>query len=188
MQIKAGSMIAFSGHTLQSDLINIGTYGIPRWDIAHVGIIIRKAGALLLVESLMQSELPCVIQGTKLAGVQAHVLEDVLALESGKVYHYPLYRSLYEYESRRLTRFADSMIGRPYDELGALRTAGVGLSWIESWFRPEDLAAIFCSEMVAKAYSTIGILPTNNASRWSPNKLVRRMRRHGLILRPERLK
>ena len=48
-------------------------------------------------------------------------------------------------------------IHTPYDAMGAFRSAGVGLSWIESCFREQDLHMIFCSEWVAAAYADIGI-------------------------------
>jgi hypothetical protein len=106
----------------------------------------------------------------------------------GKAWHYPLYRPLYEYEDKRLTEFLMATIHTPYDAMGAFRSAGVGLSWIESLFHPANLHSIFCSEWVAAAYADIGIVPSANAARWNPNHLVRRLRGAEILLNPRRLK
>jgi hypothetical protein len=182
--MKAGDLVAFSGRTFVSDAINIATYGIPRWSASHVGILAEYDSRLLLFEATTLDTEPCEIQHQCVAGVQAHKL-DVIARYDGKVWLYPLYRNLYDFESCRLTRFLVDKLGTPYDDLGALRSAGVGLSWIESRFRTQDLSSIFCSEMVAAAYSNIGIMPSNNVSRWSPNRLVRYLYRREILRKPE---
>jgi hypothetical protein len=79
-------------------------------------------------------------------------------------------------------------IHTPYDEMGAFRSAGIGLSWIESLFREEDLTTIFCSEWCCAAHTEIGIFRTDNVSRWNPNRFVRTERRQGILLKPRRLK
>ena len=187
--IKAGDVIGFSGNSWISALINIGTYGIPFWDISHVGVMAHAAdGRLLLFESTTLENMPCEIAGACFNGTQAHDLAKVLKAYNGKVWHYPLYRSLYEYEDKRLTDFLMATIHTPYDAMGAFRAAGVGLSWVESCFREQDLHMIFCSEWVAAAYADIGIMPTANAARWNPNHLCRTLRRREIVLTPRRMR
>ena len=187
--IKAGDVIGFSGNSWISGLINIGTYGIPFWGISHVGIMARAAdGRLLLFESTTLENMPCEITGECFNGTQAHDLDKVLKAYDGKAWQYPLYRPLYEYEDKRLTEFLMATIHTPYDAMGAFRSAGVGLSWVESCFREQDLHMIFCSEMVAAAYAKVGLMPTDNAARWNPNHLVRHLRWHEILLRPRRLR
>jgi hypothetical protein len=186
--MKAGSLIGFSGTTFMSDFINVVTLGVPRWGLSHVGIMAEHDGELLLFESTTMDPNPCVIQGKRFDGTQAHRLNDVLATYKGRVWEYPLVRTLYPHESARLSEFLVRLIGIPYDKLGAARSAGIGLSWVESLFRPEDLNHIFCSEWCAKAYSEIGLLPTDNASRWNPNRLAFRLRFNHILLKPYRLK
>jgi hypothetical protein len=187
--IKAGDLIAFSGNSFISDLVNIATYGLPRWGISHVGIMGEAAdGRLLLFESTTLDGLPCEIAGLPFNGTQAHTLDAVIKSYQGKIWHYPLYRELYESEKKRLTQFLMETIHTPYDELGAMRSAGIGLSYIESLFRQQDLNSIYCSEWLAAAYANIGIMPTDNASRWNPNHLVRHLRRHEILLKAWRLK
>jgi len=188
-ELKAGDIIGFSGHCLVSALVNIATYGIPFWSIGHVGIMGHADdGRLMLFESTQLDDLPCEITGEVFWGTQAHQLEHVVNIYKGKVWHYPLYRSLYPDEDSRLTEFLMGTIGTPYDKLGAIRVAGVGLSWIESLLHPDNLTSIFCSEWCAAAHATLGILQTDNVSRWNPNRLVRVERRKKILRKPRRLK
>jgi len=189
-EIKAGDIIGFSGRSWLSAAINIATYGFPLWGISHVGIMANAAdGRLLIFESTsLDGNIPCEITGKPICGTQAHVLAFILGHYRGKAWHYPLYRPLYANENERLTEFLIDTIGVPYDTMGAFRSAGVGLSWIESLFREQDLTTIFCSEMVAAAYATVGLFATDNVSRWNPNRLVRRLRRAEILLKPRRLK
>ena len=187
--VKAGDIIGFSGRGWLSTAINLATYGIPFWSLSHVGIMGRsRRGDLLLFESTTLGDWPCAITGYVIDGTQAHTLAFILSRYEGRAYHYPLHRPLYKAESRRLTEFLLSTIGTPYDKMGALRAAGVGVSWIESLFRSQDLSSIFCSEWVAAAYSHLGLHPDDNVSRWNPNRLCRRLRRRGILLSPQRIK
>lgn len=188
-ELKSGDIIAFSGASFYSDLINVATYGIPRWGISHVGIMGEaRDGRLLLFESTEHGGLPCEITGAPFNGTQAHRFDAVREAYQGKVWHYPLYRLLYDHERQRLAQFLMETIHTPYDEMGAFRSAGVGLSWIESLFREQDLTTIFCSEWACAAHTAIGIFHTDNVSRWNPNRFVRRERRRGILLKPWRKK
>lgn len=188
-ELKAGDIIGFSGHCWIGILVNIATYGIPFWGISHIGIMGHADdGRLMLFESTQLDDLPCEITGEVFWGTQAHQLEHVVNIYKGKVWHYPLYRSLYPNEDSRLTEFLMGTLHTPYDQLGAIRTAGVGLSWIESLLHRDNLNSIFCSEWCAAAHATLGILRTDNVSRWSPNRLVRVERREKILRKPRRLK
>ncbi len=187
--MKAGDLLGFSGANLISDLVNIATYGIPRWGISHVAIIgDAEDGRSLLWESTTLDDLPCAITGKRVEGFQAHPIQSSIEQYRGKVWLYPLYRDLYEAERHRLTAILTALIGTPYDKYGAGRSAGIGLSWIESLFRPEDLTSIFCSEAVASLYNALGLCPSKSASRWNPNRLVYRYRKAGILRQPTRLK
>jgi len=185
---KPGDIIAFSGFGRLSNCINLATYGIPHWNISHVGIVAHAYDRLFLFESTMQSCLPCAITGKFIRGAQAHRINEVTDSYNGRIWHYPLYRELYYHEEARLEDFLLDTIGTPYDEMGAFRSAGIGLSWIESCFREENLSSIFCSEWCIASLSIIGIYPTDNVSRWNPNKLCRTLRRNGILHKPVRKK
>lgn len=188
--IKAGDIIGFSGEGTTGDIINLGTYGIPRWNICHVGIMGEvKDDRMLLFESTTLDELPCEIAGVRFDGTQAHKLDTVLQRYRGKVWHYPLYRPLYAFERQRLTDFLMGTIGVPYGKMDAIRSADfMGLSMFESLLRESDLRFIFCSEWVAASHAYVGIWPTTNAGRWNPNRLVRYLRSRGVIYKARRLK
>lgn len=188
LEYQAGDIIGFSGHALMSAFINLATYGIPFWNLSHVGIVAEHDGRLVLFESCADNEDACLIQGIKAIGSQAHELDRAVETYHGKVWHYPLYRKLYHFESKRLSRFLVQSVGMPYDQIGAFRAGGVGFSSIESLLREADLSSLFCSEWCCAAHASIGIFPTNNASRYSPNRLVRTERRQGILLSPRRLK
>jgi len=188
-EIKAGDIIGFSGDSWISALVNIATYGLPFWGLSHVGILGHADdGRLMLFESTQLDGLPCEITDEVFLGTQAHQLEHVVQAYKGKVWHYPVYRPLYASEDERLTDLLMSTIHTPYDELGAFRSAGVGLSWIESLLHRDNLNSIFCSEYCCAAHTCIGIFRTDNVSRWSPNRFVRTERRIGVLRAPERLK
>ncbi len=189
LTVRPGDLIGFSGESFISDFINVVTYGVPRWGISHVGIMGEAPdGRLLLFESTTLDGLPCEITKEHFNGTQAHSLDAVVKAYQGKVWHYPLCRTLYENERQRLTQFLMETIHTPYDEMGAFRSAGIGLSWVESLFREEDLTTIFCSEWCCAAHTEIGIFRTDNVSRWNPNRFVRTERRQGILLKPRRLK
>lgn len=187
-QLKPGDVIGFSGASLVSDVVNLCTYGIPRWSISHVGIIAVCARKKLLFEANENTGLLCEIMKDDKAGVQAHKINEVIGKYNGKIWVYPLYRSLYSHEKKRLTDKLVNDIWAEYDTLGAIRSAGVVFSSIESLFRKEDFSSLFCSELVAASLSDIGIWSTANASRWNPNHLVRELRREDVVHKPVRLK
>jgi hypothetical protein len=187
--VKAGDLIGYSGRSWISYGVNLATGGLPGWGISHVGILAHAPdGRLLLFESTSLDNPPCAITGKPIHGTQAHPFEDMTREYDGRVYHYPFYRQLFADEDARLTEFLLDTIGTPYDMLGAFRSAGIGLSFVESLFRPANLETIFCSEMVAAAYAVIGLHATTNVSRWSPNRLVRHLRAWQLLCKPTRLK
>jgi len=187
--IKPGDVIGFSGVGMTGDIINIGTWGIPRWNLCHVGIIGEaQDDKLLLFESTTLDDLPCEISGEKFNGTQAHSLATVCKGYGGKVWHYPLYRPLYDFERKRLTEFLMGTIHVPYDKMKALRATDLlGVSLLESCLRETDLHQIFCSDWVAAAHAYIGLWPTTNSGAWNPNKLVRYLRSKGILCKPRRL-
>lgn len=186
--VKPGDIIGFSGRSLRSDTINLLTGGIPRWGISHVGIVGRCiSGELYLFEAAEASNM-CKVRKVWGTGFQAHRIEFVLDNCDSRVWHYPLYRRLYAHELMRLTTYLDGILGTPYDKPGAISSGGWLYSWINALAKGQDLWELFCSEAAAAAESRIGIFPTTNASRWNPNKLVRTMRRAGLLCKPKRIK
>ena len=187
-EVQAGDIIGFSGEGLVSAGITLATWGLPYLSLSHVGIMGRTTdGRLLLFESTTLNKTPCEITGKAISGSQAHTLGRQLEHYRGKVWHYPLYRPLFDHEDQRLTEFLESTIGLPYDMIGAFRAGGRGFSWLEARLREQDLHALFCSEWCAAAHAAVGIFATDNASRWSPNLFTRTERRAGILHPPRGL-
>lgn len=186
---EPGDIIGFSGANYISDFINVVTYGIPRWSLSHIGIVGDYKDGLVLFESTTLDPDPCLIQGKQVDGAQAHCLDSRIARYDGRVWHYPLYRSLYPAERQRLTEFLTSTVGMPYDKVGAFRAGGIGFSWLESKLHPvTSLNALFCSEWCAAAHTEVGLFRTDNIGGWSPNYFVRAERRQRILLPPVRMK
>jgi len=185
--VKPGDIIGFSGRSLRSDGINLVTGGIPRWGISHVGIVGNHNDSRYVFESTEDNQ-ECSVLSESFQGVQAHFLSDILAGYDGRVWHYSLYRRLYQHEERRLSVFLHGQLGVPYDKAGAIQSGGLLWGLANSLLRGESLGEMFCSEVCAAAESRIGIFATTNASRWNPNKLIRTMRRAGLLHKRVRLK
>lgn len=142
---KPGDILAFSGANHVSDVINLFTFGIPRWSTSHVGILANYNGELVLFESTTLDHLPCLIQGKSFKGSQAHRIQDVIDTYQGRIWHYPLTRPLYDFECERLSKFLIDTTGIPYDQIGAMRASDY-LAWWEQWLHPENLSSVFCSE------------------------------------------
>jgi hypothetical protein len=185
---KPGDIIGFSGRSWHSIFINLCSYGIPFWGISHVGIVGEHKGELLLFESTTLSNLPCVIHGEPFKGTQAVRIDERIDSYDGRVWHYPLYRRLYPVEAERLNQFLVDHIGISYDHIGAIRSGGQAWSWFEAWLHEEDLDHIFCSELCAAAHREIGMIRTDNVSRWNPNRFIRLERRESILVKPWRLK
>ena len=184
-QFKPGDVIACAGSCWQSDLINICTYGLPRYSASHV-MIVGEDG--LVFESTTECDLPCCITGKRFNGTQAHPIGPRLQSYRGKIWHYPLARKLHYFERESLSKFLRSEIGRPYDLSGGVECVGKLWSLTNSFLHKESLSALFCSEWVAAALKHIGRFETRNVSKWSPNRLVRTLRYRGTASRPVRVK
>lgn len=188
MTFNDGDVIGFSGVGLVSDGINLATYGIPRWNISHVGIVCSYQGEQYMFESTTTNgEDRCAILGVRVCGVQAHRLNTIVS-RPGKVWRYPLARPLYTAEQRRLRLSVVDCLGLPYDFLGAGRSGGALVRILEKAFREEDMARVFCSELVAHCLTKVGLTYMLNASGQNPNSLVRRLSREHVVRGRERIR
>lgn len=186
-EVKPGDVIGFSGACCRSVLINVATCGIPFWGISHVGIVASARGKNFLFEAT-EDDYPCALTGRVSPGVKAVVLEDRIQSYPGRVWCYPLYRELDGDESLDLSEFTYTVIGRPYDSIGAIRVAGLITPRVLGLLGCADTSRLFCSELVAAALAAVGIFDTGNVSSWSPNRLVRSLHRSGIIQKHERLR
>lgn len=178
---QPGDIIGCSGRHYQSDFINLMTYGIPRLDLSHVGILCDYKGELLIFQSTTLCSMPCHIQGKAVSGTQAQEIGDFVASEHARIYHYPLSRFLYTHEKVRLRSGLLEDIGKPYDMVGAFHAGGYLFGEVCALLTHQCRATIFCSEWCAEQHSAIGVFPTGNYSRWNPNSLVRAERHLGVL-------
>jgi hypothetical protein len=122
------------------------------------------------------------------SGAQAQYPDVKIFTYPGRVWLYNLHHPLRDFEIKRLQTFLNGMIGTPYDMIGAIRSGGHLFNWIEGRLHTENLHRIFCSEMTAAAYRTVGCFGTKNAGRWNPNKFIRACDDRDLHSNPLRVK
>lgn len=188
LSLRAGDILAFSGATLHSDLINLCTYGWPRWSISHVGVLGHWHNDLLVFEATTHSPDKCVIQKAYVRGSQAQWIDVRISHYHGRIWHYPLVRSLSLSEQYRLANFLKRNIGKPYDTEGSLRAGARLWADIQAFLHEESIASLFCSEWVAAAHRHIGRFETKHVGKWSPNALIREERKRGILGTPVRIK
>jgi hypothetical protein len=186
--LRPGDIIGFSGANVISDCINLVTYGWPRWSISHVGIVATYPNDVLLIfESTTEAPDKCYVQNAFVTGTQAQLIEPRISHYNGRVWHYPLVKSLRPWESKALTRFLVDGLGRRYDAEGAQRAAAKLWAYVQAQLHPESQEALFCSEWVCAAHRFIERFDTTNLN-WSPNALIREEQRRGILGKAIRLK
>jgi len=184
---RPGHLLGFSGNDSLSAVINLGSLGWPGVGLSHVAICISHPNGPALVESTTVCDLACIESGETRAGLQCHLLQDRIPGYPGRVWHYPLRRPLTYIDGRELSIRLRAMCreGVPYDYRQAIDSRSTIVAAFMRWkYGHEDLAQLFCSEMVAAEWRSLKILRTANASAWSPNALARYAVRHGLVEEP----
>jgi len=186
--LNDGDVIGFSGKGIVSDAINIGTYGLPRSGLSHVGIVSNYRGKPYLFESTsLNGEKECSILHKPISGVQAHPLSDILE-RPGKVWLYKPAKFPTSLARRRLQLSLLCQLGTPYDYLGAVQSRGLFLKALRFVLRRQEISYLFCSELVALVLTEARIAFFPNASSQSPNSLVRRLVKSGVYSKRQRLK
>lgn len=177
---RPGDLIGFSSLHPLSVAVALGTYGIPGWDLTHVGIVVREESELLLAESTMQLSLPCRWRGRLVAGVQAHGfgrrMEHHLRGWGNRAWWYRSKTRLDAAQQADLSTKLRLQQGVSYDILGAFRARSTPLGWILRRIRkrPADLRMFFCSEFVADVWQKMGLMdPRYNPSEIHPKALGR---------------
>ena len=173
LSLQTGDLIGYSGRGALSDFINIVTFGIPRWHLSHLAMVVVEGGVPHVVEALNSEK---------------RVVKRPLAESLNcPAWVYPLSRSLYQHESDRIEHVLNNAVGTTYDVAGAFWSGGLLTRMVGSFLYKECKAQFFCSELVAYAWSEAGLFDTANFSYWSPNSLARRARWRGTVEKPLRL-
>lgn len=187
-----GDLVGFAGADLLADLINLSTLGLPRWGLSHVALVTEHPRyGVCLVESTTKAVRPCLVAGRTVAGVQMHRIGQRVEEYRGRVWHYPLRIPLGRPLAAAWHSYLMDLVEseRPYDYIGAARSRSTLYAAVCRWKHGrEDLRTLFCSELVAAAWSRFDLFETTNCSGWNPNALVRAARRQDIILPPYRWK
>jgi hypothetical protein len=154
LTLKTGDIVLFSGKSGFSRSIKWFTWS--PW--THIGMILRipQFSDPLIWESLRVPELPDAIDGTMKSGVQLlHYKDRVQACTCAvgiRSLNQPISDDMYN----KLIEFRESVKNRPYESsfLELIRAA-----WDGPFGRNEEnLESLFCSELIAEAYQTMGLL------------------------------
>jgi hypothetical protein len=154
--LKTGDLVLFSGTKALS--MGIKWFTGSKW--SHIGMVLRlpEWNIVLIWESTTLSNLTDIETGTETQGVQLVPLSERVKTYEGDI----TIRKLEGVERtpelmNSLRDLREDFKGRPYEEskIELLKSAYDGI-WGEN---EEDLSSLFCSELVAEAYKTIGLLP-----------------------------
>lgn len=155
------------------DLIAVRQGWLPTM---HVGIIVHVYGKPLVYECTSRPRPACVRTGRpEPVGVQSHHPQSIITAGE-RVWHYPMKRPLYAHEEDRLLAAAEQCLGAGYDQFdggGPIRWAARKL------FAAERLGNWFSAEFVAHVWGQVGVL--HAARLWTPRRLLRHARRHGIV-------
>lgn len=209
-QLQPGDVIGFSSCGCTGLVINVSTWGVPFWDLSHVGLVAGdplgrtvmhwerneegkrvtvERPMMLIWESTSLVKLRCAVSGQVVSGVQAHRPRDRIPTYRGRVWRYPLAEPLADWQAELLTKWCERHLGREYDALEAIGARDLPLAWLHrKLFGKEDLRRLYCAEFDAAAERYIGRFQTDYAGRWNPNSLCRELLRRGIVQRPIRLK
>lgn len=172
-QMRPGDVIAFSGKDNFSDIIKWAT----RSNTSHVGVVFETKVVFEntpqpgIIVDVMESTTLYVdpVTGERKAGVQRNRLSDRVEYHSGELWWLPL--SDQARQNLDLKKFVDFMMHndkREYDLPQAI-LAGVDLLDKAGLTRnTEDFAKFFCSELVAAAFESSGLIGNINASEVTP--------------------
>ena len=154
--LRTGDIVLYSGRQVISSIIK----GITRSHWSHVGMVVRLPSIQYVTvwESTRKGTgLRDVNDGEFKRGVQLVPLSDRVDRYDGEVAIRRLTGAgLDEGDFRRLWERRRDLSNRPYetDLLEMIKAAWDGPFGMNE----EDLASIFCSELVAEAYQTLGLL------------------------------
>jgi hypothetical protein len=211
MPYLPGDILLFSGRGPVSWLIRVLTLS----PYSHVGIVsdVSKVSlgkfdwvsmfvlqewkdGLRLFESTSLDDVPCEITGKRIAGTQAHRVEDTVKRYRGRVWRMRLNTEykLSVRESWSLTEHLLESIGKIYDTENAALS---GTRWIKGCsFNPDNRNAMYCVEYAAdglrqtfkQSMKWVLALATLDPGRMTPTEFAHWAARSGLYGRPERVK
>ncbi|MBF0271338.1 MAG: hypothetical protein HQL98_04550 [Magnetococcales bacterium] len=171
--LKTGDILLFSGRGPTSWMIRLGEWS--KW--SHVGMVIKNDIGLFSWESTTLSNIKDASDGKEKMGVQIVSLSERIKRYDGEI----AYRSLAipkgikieEEETtgdgitrgmeKKLWEIRQQLRDRPYEK-HKLELIKSLIDVLPGSTNKEDLSSVFCSELVAEAYQSMGLLPPNEPS------------------------
>ena len=155
--LKTGDVVIFSGKSAVSNFIKLFSGG--KW--SHVGMVLRLKeldDAVLLWESTTLSNIPDIETQAAAKGVQLVPMSQRVASYDGEIAVRQLNKAVSAKMQRALAECRKALSRKPYEagEMELLKPAYDGIGGKSSG---EDLSSLFCSELVAEAYQSMGLLP-----------------------------
>lgn len=200
---QPGDIVACSAPDLVSRVIRAATC-LPwpfapaglRCGPAHVAIIVEHNREQLWVESTTLAARPCLVQGARVDGWQVHRIEERIEDYCGAggwvdVYRLTPHLVLSAVERWALTEVAFTQFHSrraPYDLTTAL-LSGTRCLRLTALYPAADVNAVFCSELVATCLQSPEVdrlCIDQNAGRYNPSALLRRLVRAGTYRRIRR--
>jgi hypothetical protein len=166
--MQNGDVIAFQGIGIGADAIRMGT----RSNYTHIGLVIR------IIE--IDVDRVFILESTPIGGVTLLPLSRKLESHDGKAWWVPL---MIENDSKRFTndvveqgvrtmicRWAIKELGKKYNF--KLIASIIKKILLRVELPPEEQHEYICSELVARAYKNVGILPNGLNAKLTPDKII----------------
>jgi len=159
MAMKTGDLVLFSGEGFVSNLIKLAT----RSKYSHVGMVLKinQFDFIALWESTTLNSAGD-INGQYVKGVQISQLSARIDDFEGEVYWRPLQWPIGHDGLLKLAQLRQELKGRRYEtsENELFKSVYDGILGNNE----HDLSSVFCSELVAEAYQTVGLLSADRPS------------------------
>jgi hypothetical protein len=158
-----GDIWLFRGRSLADRAIQTVTNS----PVNHVGMVVALDDLPpLLWHAELGRSLPDVWTGERQRGVQLHLLDQAVATWSERYGQRAWMRQLEGELERahedRLMQVIDRFDGRPFPT-----TAGLARQWLTGRYRRSStLETIYCAELVATTYQSMGLLPRRRPASW----------------------
>jgi len=160
-ELKTGDLVLFSGKGAFSDIIKYGT--LSKW--SHIGMILKipEYDFITVWESTTLSNIIDLDSQMPRKGVQLVPLSDRIQKYSGDISIRKLQGcDLPDNSVRKLMELRTELKGKRYErsKIELFKAAYDGPFGHNS----EDLSSIFCSELVAEAYQSLGLVSSSKPS------------------------
>ena len=165
--LKTGDMVLFGGR----GAISRGIKRFTRSKWSHIGMVlfVEEWDMVCLWESTTLSTIPDLLTGTRRAGVQLVPLSQRMEEYDGEIAFRLVGRPPRDQELDGFLAFRKMVSRRGYEK-SYIELLGVAFGWNKR----ENLSTVFCSELVAESYQSLGWLSDARPSNaYSPEALGR---------------